>query len=192
MTTEIIEGQVVDPADVPADAEALSFKDMLSRFASIDAFEKALGDFVKRERQTVFAAMAAKQDEDGTKSFNVMLDGEVAATATITDPQPRVVVKDEEAFTDWVMDHYPTEVETVPTVRPAFQKRFLDKLIDHDENGVFVKESGEEVPGLKHVPAGQATTFSTRWKSQDKKADMLDRLFVNVAPLLGIEAGESK
>lgn len=192
MTTETIEGQVLDAADsTEAANEATPLKVETLRFAVLDAFAKAFNDYVKAHRDTHLDRLLEAGEDMDTKSFNVRLDGEVIATQTVNEPSDKFTVDDKDTFINWVMDKHPSEVVTEPEVRPAFQKRLLEKNVAVGDDGtVFHKETGEPVPGLKHVPAGQPTSFSTRWKSQDAKVAALSSIVSEVAQQFGLTAAD--
>lgn len=104
-------------------------------------------------------------------------------TASFSDPQPRVVVKDRMAFGSWLAQRHPTEVAAhvkVPAdvlprllelleeaelgrplevrleVAAAFEKQFLDGCAAVDEaptDDVFAPDTGDSVDGLHLAPA---------------------------------------
>lgn len=154
--------------------------EQLARAAVQKAITDALTDAQKAHRDTVFEAMLAAKKATASKSFNVEVDGEVVATATITDPKPKFVVQTVQSeaydeFLDYMQEHYPTEVETVVQVRPAFLKTFLEKDLDVQAGEVFDTNTGEPVPGVKHVPAGDPTSWSLRFKKGEESKEQVLR-----------------
>ena len=65
---------------------------------------------------------------------------------------PTVEVTDEDAFVKWVAERYPTEVETVVRVRPAWKQRFLQDVAERGDPPC--DEYGEVIPGLQWRPGG--------------------------------------
>lgn len=53
-------------------------------------------------------------------------DGTEIATVNVPSASTRVTVTDPDALARWVAEHYPTEVEHKPVVRPAFLERLKD------------------------------------------------------------------
>lgn len=153
---------------------------MLAQAAVQKSITEALKKAADKHRDATFAAMLAAQEETDSKSFNVKVDGELVATATITEPQEKFVVQSVnteayDAFLDYMQETYPTEVETIVQVRPNFLKTFLEKqLIVTDAGEVFDTESGEVVPGVKHIPPADPTSWSLRFKNgEESKAHVL-------------------
>lgn len=69
-----------------------------------------------------------------------------------------MVVSDSDAFTAWVAEQHPSEIETV--VRPAFQRKLLDSLQAVD--GQAMNWAGEIVPGVTMRPGGAYKGISIR------------------------------
>lgn len=176
-----------------------SLPDQLERAAIQAAILDALKAAQSGHRQDVFADMLSAKAALGVKSFDVKLDGDVVATATIKEPTDRRIVQTSdteayEAFIDYVQEHYPSEVETIVQVRPAFQESFLDGLepggVDNAE--LFDPKTGVAVPGTKNLPAGEPNSWSLVFKRATKgKASGKERVLAAALPpeamaLLGI------
>jgi len=63
----------------------------------------------------------------------------------------RAVVVSEEALLAYVQQRYPSEVETVTQIRPAFRKRLLDEAVTR---GALVDSGGAVVDGIVDVVDG--------------------------------------
>jgi hypothetical protein len=129
----------------------------LKEDATTVAVLKALRDIVDAEyeaaRQRVFAGLCEVRDETGLKSIRVTLpDDTPVATISLIDPKPAIAVSDEKAFLGWVREYYPSEVETLVRVRPAWQRNFISGL-DASSDLVTDASTGENVRGLDAVPA---------------------------------------
>jgi hypothetical protein len=75
--------------------------------------------------------------------------GSKLGTVTMTEGSEYVAVKDSAAFLAWVIENHPDEVESNPTVRPAFSKAVTESV--KRDGGWIDPESGElvEVPGVE-------------------------------------------
>ena len=71
-------------------------------------------------------------------------------TVTLARGKRSVEVVDEEAFGDWVREHYPTEVEV--SVRPAFRKKLLERVL---ATGHLIDADGVIYDGIVEVRAGE-------------------------------------
>jgi hypothetical protein len=78
------------------------------------------------------------------------------------------VVADIDALTKWVTARYPTEVETVPQIRAAFQAALLQRATC-DGDVVVDPGTGEVIPGLAVRQGGQPKTL-TITASRDARA----------------------
>lgn len=153
----------------------------LSDLAALVAAAKVMGDAVK-ERETavrdrVLTNLLALNAEHGVKSIEVKIPGAgKVATLTLTEPSDKAIVADDKAFTAWIEENYPTEVEYVVQVRPAFAKTFLEKMVTIPDDGTEVlladTETGEvqTVPGLIVRRAGAPTSMSLRFESTGRAA----------------------
>ncbi len=140
----------------------MSLKEDATRMAVL----KALRDTVEAEyqaaRRRVLHGLRAARAELDLKSMRVTLpDDTPVATITLIDPKPAIVVVDEDAFTAWVAENYPTEVETRVRVRSSWQKRFFSRL-DASSTPVADPRTGEVVSGLAALPVPEPRSFSLR------------------------------
>jgi hypothetical protein len=73
------------------------------------------------------------------------------------------VVSDPEALVKWCRERYPTEVETLAQIRPAFQVALLQRCRG-DAGGDYVVDmaTGELVPGLAVRPGGVPKALTIR------------------------------
>lgn len=78
---------------------------------------KLLSDKVNAAFKAAKDDMARELGPEGRK--NAVLDGDKIASVSVTK-SGRVSVTSEAQFVRWVEEHYPTEIEHVPQVRPAF------------------------------------------------------------------------
>jgi hypothetical protein len=138
----------------------MTLKDDATRVAVL----KVLRDTVEAEyeaaRRRVLDGLRASRAELGLKSMRVTLpDDTPVATVSVVEPKAAVVVVDEDAFTSWVAENYPTEVET--RVRSSWQRKFVSRL-DATPGPVADPSTGEVVPGLAARPAAEPRSFSLR------------------------------
>lgn len=81
----------------------------------------------------------------------------------------RVDVADAAAYTEWVADTFPEQVETVTTiqVRPGYDKAVRDTAV---KLGGPYAADGQVIPGLVFVPGGQPHGISIRASSDAKES----------------------
>ena len=74
-----------------------------------------------------------------------------------------VVVTDSAKFQAWVQKRYPSEVETVQRVRPAFQENLFNRVVLPEGDVVVMPGDGEIIPGLGVRAGGtpKAVTLKT-------------------------------
>jgi hypothetical protein len=182
----------------------VSIKDQAFRVAVLGALKDALGSQYADERGDLLEQLVAAQGELGVKSLDVSLpDGTKVATVTLTQPSDRVEVVDEAAFTNWVAEHWPTEVVTVTQVRPAFRKALLDSVAittlpdgaDQVEvlNVVVDVRTGVSVDGVRVRQASKPTSFSVRYTPDGRPAiaeAWREGRLDGYRPLLELEGGE--
>jgi hypothetical protein len=70
--------------------------------------------------------------------------GQTVAKATMTDPDPKISVRNGDQFLEWVRSHHGTEI--VESVNPAFMNTL--KIVD----GFVIDKDGEPVCGVEVVP----------------------------------------
>ena len=87
-----------------------------------------------------------------------------AATVTIVDPKPAVVVVNEDAFTTWVAENYPTEVGVVSTA-----DRFLTAL-DHavDDWSQSAKQKAADRSSQLMAEGGGKSETTAAWASGER------------------------
>jgi hypothetical protein len=139
----------------------MSLKDDAATVAVLKALRDTVDVQYQAARLRVLEGLRTARAELGLKSTRVTLpDGTLVGTITLVDPSPAVVVEDDDAFTAWVAEHYPTEVQTRVEVRASWKKEFLARL-DASSDLVGDPRTGEVISGLKSVP-GDPRSFSLR------------------------------
>ncbi|MFB7451799.1 hypothetical protein [Streptomyces sp. NPDC056194] len=139
----------------------MSLKEHATRVAVLRVLRDAVDAEYRTERHEVLEGLRAARAELNLKSVRVALpDDTPVATLTLVDPQPAVVVADEEAFSAWVADNHPGEVETLVRVRPGWQRQFLARLTCLDP--VADPYTGEAIPGLGVLSVSEPRSFSLR------------------------------
>ncbi|MGI5414286.1 hypothetical protein [Actinomadura luteofluorescens] len=83
-----------------------------------------------------------------------------------TEPAEKPVVSDRDAFTKHVAASWPTEVEQVEQVRPAFERKLLGEM---EAKGCAVDDNGEVVPGVRF----ESSTPQQRFYPEDDAEVML-------------------
>jgi hypothetical protein len=140
----------------------MSLKDDATTVAVLKALRDTVDVEYQAARRRVLDGLRAARADLGLKSTRVALpDGTPVATLTLVEPAPAVVVVDDAAFTDWVAENYPTEVETRVEVRASWKKEFLSRL-DASSETVADPRTGEVISGLTAVPASEPRSFRLR------------------------------
>jgi hypothetical protein len=140
----------------------MSLKEDATRVAVLKALRDTVDAEYEAARLRVLDGLRAARAELGLKSMRVTLpDDTPVATVTLVDPRPAVVVVNEGAFTTWVSENYPTEVETRVQVRSSWQRQFVSRL-DSSCDPVADPRTGKVVTGLAALPAPEPRSFSLR------------------------------
>ncbi|WP_042176316.1 hypothetical protein [Streptomyces sp. NBRC 110035] len=139
----------------------MNLRDHATRVVVLRVLRDAVEAEYRAERCAVLDGLRAARAELALKSMRVtMPDDTPIATLTLIDPQPTVVVADEDAFTAWTAANHPGEVETLVRVRSAWQREFFARLAC--SGPVADPRTGEVVPGLTVAPAPEPRSFSLR------------------------------
>jgi hypothetical protein len=145
---------------------------------TLAALKDAVNDALAAARARNQIAMNTQYKANKSDRKVVTLNGTKLATATLTIPADTCTVASsgELDYLEWVRDNHPGEIELVPAkvrVREAFRKNHLKTLrivreeIKDPETGDTVRvdlkavdpETGEVVPGVVVLPAGEPTSF---------------------------------
>lgn len=123
-------------------------------------FWSAVADAAKEKAQQARAALdlqaRAELERDGTApTWRIPGVGTVPLALT----SDSVDVTDPRAYLAWVRDRYPTEIETVVQVRPAFDKALREAAA---KRGAACDDEGTVIPGLTFRPGGAPRGVSIR------------------------------
>lgn len=130
--------------EAPAPAPAAPTPQRAVRPAEKVALLTALIDGATVELAAAKAEALALADTVGVKSFNTPF-GSLAVSRKSASP----AVTDPDALLAWVMDAFPSEVEHITRVRPAFVTVLLGRVEWSKDLSEFVDTaSGEAVPGM--------------------------------------------
>jgi hypothetical protein len=124
----------------------------------LDQLAARAKDESRKLREQLQADARAEWQEQGTApTWRIPDVATVAASVT----HESVVVEDMTALTRWMEQRYPTEVETVRSIRPAFLAGFLPRAKPAGDV-VCDPETGEVIPGLGVREGGQFGGISVR------------------------------
>jgi hypothetical protein len=150
----------------------------LPQAAAQEAVLKALLDAIdaeyKAKRAEVQALIDEVREQTGVKPqvAAALPDGTVVAKVSVPDAKPAAVVTDEKAFTAWVRDNFPTEIERrfVTEVRGSFARRLLDEMTAAGTPRWVDQDTGElhEVPGVEVRPT-RSTSHSVRFEKAGRE-----------------------
>jgi hypothetical protein len=117
-------------------------------------------------RQVLAAEASAELERDGiAPTWRIPGLGTVPLGVT----SDTVVVDDADAYTKWVADRYPTEVETVAHVRGVFDGHLRRAAAERGDPPCDPK-TGKVIPGLRFVAGGQPRGIQIRPDSAAKEA----------------------
>ncbi|RLP57280.1 hypothetical protein D9R06_09880 [Kocuria marina subsp. indica] len=171
----------------------------LEAFAAVKTLADILNDEVKNRRAAITRMLADEYKAEGTTKRAVKLpDGTTVAHVILNEPSPKTATADAAALIEWASTHAP---ELLDTVEHPAQEAWTETVVKPDalaalvesavatEDGAVVTAEGEIIPGVKHTPAPEPSSFSVRYATGgDKRADPLAggrRMILDA-----IEAGE--
>jgi hypothetical protein len=132
--------------------------DRLQQIMRLEALAAAAKSAAADHRAELGAEAAAEFEREGTAPTWRLTD---LGTITLPVSKETAYVHDPGALVEWCMSRYPSEVQTIAQLRPAFQAALLARL--HIEGSSAVDTAtGEEVPGLAVRPGGIAKSLSIR------------------------------
>lgn len=134
-------------------------------------------------------------DQDPGDKNSAKLGAARLGKVVLTEPEVRAIVTDRAAFIEWVQEVAPTEVEHIPTVRPAYETKVLEQAL---ANGAPVDKEGREIPG---VTIGQGSTPQQRFYADEgaerllaavEEKDLPEIDGVDLAAIFGIRRSASE
>jgi hypothetical protein len=96
----------------------------------------------------------------GADMAKAVVDNQEVAKVSLITRDVDFVIADEQAFKQWVVDNFATEIET--KVRESFKKRFIETLAITPDNTIFSTLNGEilDFIQLEHKAPYVSTRFS--------------------------------
>jgi len=151
----------------------MNLKTLTARTAVLKALRDAIDAELTASRADVLDGLLDARDSLGVKAVDVTLpDGTKVATVTLTEPKARIAVTNEDAFVAYVAQRWPTEVETTTVtktvVRPAWQKKLLERLTAAGDGDAADTETGELVDGVTAYPPARPSSFSLRYADEGR------------------------
>lgn len=165
----------------------MNLRESNTRIALLSTLAKKINEQLAKEREGHLGELLKRYDEDGTKSFTVLLPGEAAGLGSLAlnDSKPGWAINDA-TLLEWAKDRAPMMVKE--TIVPArAEERFhelwpaavvaLEKRLDwtevEDEDGELKQvavdtSTGQIVPGAVYRPAGKPTVFQVRLTPEGK------------------------
>lgn len=129
----------------------------LARLAKATVLVELVQERVTALRTDVDADVRADYQANANTTKGIVIDG-IGKVGSITVPlsNDATSVADVDAYTAWVEENYPTEVEYKTVVKSTFQKGHLAGLVGNAEDGTVVDaRTGEVVPGVKFKVGGE-------------------------------------
>ncbi|KOG53162.1 hypothetical protein ADK76_29070 [Streptomyces griseoflavus] len=145
----------------------MNVKEAVAREVILRALLDVIGPAYQQARAEAQHLLDAAEKDHGTRQVAAALpDGRQIAVVSLTGGTAEAKVTDERAFTRWVAEGFPTEIERrfVTTVRPAFAERILNDLTATGRTSWADPQTGvlHEVPGIRIAPS-RARTHSVRF-----------------------------
>lgn len=137
------------------------------------AAQKAVADAIYAEMKDNKAAftdgMLAERERGNKQKVAELPGGEVVATHTVSQPSRKTQIMDDDAFTEWLLEHHPDQVEEITTYRvKAGAVPMVQESTTVGGDGHHYDQDGDEVPGIKtYTPP--ASSFSTRFTKEGKE-----------------------
>lgn len=156
----------------------MSIKTDNLRIALIKTFADALADFMKDARGEHLEQLLEKYNEEGTKSFAVVLpDGTKVGNITLPEGKPSDTTFDEAALFDWAAQQGGIVEEVIPATRKRVVKRvsptwLADKVknaIEGDDGELIDLATGEAIPGIKRVPGKAPSSFTITYAKDGRE-----------------------
>ncbi|MFJ5532381.1 hypothetical protein [Streptomyces sp. NPDC093261] len=166
--------------------------------AVLKALHEAIGQQLSARRAELTEDLVKQYKANGTDRLTLNLGGKQVATFSLKKPEATCTVSSagEADYLEYVNDTYPSEIEYVPAtvrVRETFRKTHLKGLaIDGDK--AIEPKTGEVVPGVVVIPAGDPSSFTLTFPGDGKeeiaRAWREGELADIASGLLAIEGGD--
>lgn len=156
----------------------MSIKTDNLRIALIKTFADALSDFMKDARGEHLEQLLEKYNEEGTKSFAVVLpDGTRVGNITLPEGKPSDVTVDEAALFEWAEQQDGIDSEVIPAtrkrvvkrVRPSWLAEKVKNAIEGDDGQLTDVATGEIIPGIKRVPGKAPSSFTITYAKDGRE-----------------------
>lgn len=151
---------------------------------------KVFSDEMHRRRKEDLSAEAVRLMPPGTR-LPVIIDGRNVGWVSMPKPTTKAVVTDERRLLAFVKERFPSEVQTVEQVRPAFLSALKASAKEHGgwlDNGEIVTVPGLSVETEAPVPRATPEDGAFEAVIEARRSGELDELLPG---LLEIESGES-
>jgi hypothetical protein len=154
----------------------MSLRDAAAREAYLKTLLDVVNDAYKEARAETQQLLDGAAEETGARQVAVTLpDGPDIATVSLSSGESAAKVIDDEKFTAWVRETFPSEIERrfVTEVREAFTKKLLAELTAAGGTEWADPDSGviHDVPGVAIAPA-RARTHAVRFKKDGREQVM--------------------
>jgi hypothetical protein len=137
------------------------------KLAALETYLKVL----KPTAETLRAAVTADMGKRRVERVGAYLpDGTKMAAVGYSSGRTSARITDETAALNWVLARYPTEVQVIKMIRPAFLKVLLD---DAKANGVGIdKGTGEVLPFIEVSQGAPYVTVTTTTEGVERMASL--------------------
>lgn len=141
-------------AEQPTAPDPAAVKAAVTRKAVLKALADQIGEELADASTEVQDLLDKQAAVTGSTKFDATLpDGTKVGSVSLTGGEPAARITNEDAFTDWVREAYPSEAvtEIVRSVRATFTARILAEMTAAGVPRIVDKTSGElhDVPGVE-------------------------------------------
>ena len=155
-----------------------NIRQMNLRLGLIKAFADDLTSFLKDERADLLDELLRRYDEEGTKSFAILLpNGQKVGQVTLPEAKAYDDITDPASLFEWAEPKDGIITDAIPAQAERKEKRinkvWLDGLLKsalETEDGQLIDPgTGEVIPGVKRFPATVKTSFTVTYSKTGRE-----------------------
>lgn len=174
-----------------------SIREQNLRLALIKAYADDLAGFLKDARADLLDDLLRRYDEEGTKSFAVLLpNGQKVGQVTLPEAKAYDDITDPASLFEWaepkggiITDVIPAQAErNEKRINKAWLESLTKSAITTEDGQLIDPDSGEIIPGVIRHPATVKTSFTVTYTKTGREE--LAQAYLN-GDLNGIAAGSA-
>ncbi|WP_258933233.1 hypothetical protein [Nesterenkonia pannonica] len=164
------------------------------KYVGWDALAKFAADRAKEIKADIQSQMLADYADAGISKRTVkhpLREDETVASITVPESKATTQVTSSADLIAWAQENRPALVETVTVLKDHAVKSLAAELAKMDDGALADPETGEEVPGLRHVKAAPNHVRITYSGGKDRQAQIVSEALAGTLPLLDPPKGSS-